>query len=243
MSCDWEGSEVLRKLLEVSLAGGGFDSLLIGIKWQAESLFDHVGGQDDVGGNLGDHAAYQRPSFPESCVGARPVDFFKAASFFFQSCGWLTRRALSTLAVGDQFRDATKLMIRIITRCFTRVDGPLNGGHEVFPTGVTKGLLKGACLLASLTFLSCTPPSSLQLSGLVFFGATDVMVGLANHQWLRIPLSALPALRDLSEDEWLDYRLAANRTQLRWPGRDISLSVGDLADMAISIEDGDKGPD
>ena len=87
------------------------------------------------------------------------------------------------------------------------------------------------------------PPSSLQLSGLVFFGTSQMMVGLANSRWLRIPLTALPALQNLSEDECFDYRLAANRTQLRWPGRDICLSVHDLADMAISIEDGDKGPD
>ena len=87
------------------------------------------------------------------------------------------------------------------------------------------------------------PPSSLQLSGFVLFGTSQMMVGLANSQWLRIPLSAFPALQSLSEDECFDYRLAANRTQLRWPGRDISLSVRELADMAISIEDGDNGPD
>jgi hypothetical protein len=68
--------------------------------------------------------------------------FSKAASFFFQSCGWQTRKALPTLAVGDHFRDATKMVFRIITRCVARLDGPLNGGHEVFPAGVTKGLLK-----------------------------------------------------------------------------------------------------
>ena len=86
-------------------------------------------------------------------------------------------------------------------------------------------------------------PSSLQLSGFVLFGTSQMMVGLANSQWLRIPLTAFPALQNLSEDECFDYRLADNRTQLRWPGHDISLSVRDLADMAISIEDGDKGPD
>jgi len=86
-------------------------------------------------------------------------------------------------------------------------------------------------------------PSRLELSGFVLFGTSQMMVGLVNSQWLRIPLSAFPALRDLSEDEWCDYRLGANRTELRWPGHDISLSVADLADKAASVEDGGKGPD
>jgi len=86
-------------------------------------------------------------------------------------------------------------------------------------------------------------PSSLQLSGFVLFGTSQMMVGLANSQWLRIPRCAFPALQSLSEDECFDYRLAANRTQLCWPGRSISLSVGDLADKAISIDAGGHGPD
>ena len=85
-------------------------------------------------------------------------------------------------------------------------------------------------------------PDNLQFSGFVLFGPSQMMVGLANSQWLRIPLSAFPALLSLSEDECLDYRLAANRTQLRWPGREISLSVRDLADKAISIDGGGSGP-
>lgn len=75
-------------------------------------------------------------------------------------------------------------------------------------------------------------PNSLQLSGFVLFGTSQMMVGLENSRWLRIPLTAFPALQNLSEDECFDYRLADNRTQLRWPGRDISLSVCDLADKA-----------
>ena len=51
-------------------------------------------------------------------------------------------RALSSLAIGDQFRDATKMMVGIITRCFSGLDGPLNCSHEVFPAGVAKGFLK-----------------------------------------------------------------------------------------------------
>ena len=85
--------------------------------------------------------------------------------------------------------------------------------------------------------------NNLQLSGFVLFGTSQMMVGLENSQWLRIPLAALPALQSLSEDEWCDYRLGANRTELRWPGHDISLSVAELADKAVSVEDGGKGPD
>jgi hypothetical protein len=85
--------------------------------------------------------------------------------------------------------------------------------------------------------------NNLQLSGFVLFGISQMMVGLENSQWLRIPLSAFPVLQNLHEDEWLDYRLAANRTRLRWPGRDISLSVRDLASHATSMDDGGKGPE
>ena len=87
------------------------------------------------------------------------------------------------------------------------------------------------------------PPNSLPLSGFVLFGASQMMVGLENSQWLRIPLAAFPALQNLSADECFDYRFANNRTQLRWPSRDISLSLRDLAGMAISIDDGGNGPD
>ncbi|MCU0747977.1 MAG: hypothetical protein MUF13_00320, partial [Akkermansiaceae bacterium] len=50
--------------------------------------------------------------------------------------------ALPALAVGDQFRDATKMMFRFVTRCLTRLNGPLNGSHEVFPTGIAERFLK-----------------------------------------------------------------------------------------------------
>ena len=85
--------------------------------------------------------------------------------------------------------------------------------------------------------------NNLQLSGFVLFGTSQIMVGLENSQWLRIPLAAFPALQNLHEDEWCDYRLGANRTLLRWPTHDISLSVADLADKATSIDDGGRGPE
>ena len=34
------------------------------------------------------------------------------------------------------------MVFRIVTRCFTRLDGALDGGHEVFPAGVAERLLK-----------------------------------------------------------------------------------------------------
>jgi hypothetical protein len=85
-------------------------------------------------------------------------------------------------------------------------------------------------------------PNDMQLSGMVLFGTSEMMVGLEKSQWLRIPLTAFPALQNLSEDECLDYRLGANRTQLRWLGSNISLNVLDLANSASSIENGDEGP-
>jgi hypothetical protein len=65
--------------------------------------------------------------------------------------------------------------------------------------------------------------NNLQLSGFVLFGTSQMMVELENSQWLRIPLSAFPALQNLHEDECLDYRLAANRTHLRWPRTSMSM--------------------
>lgn len=43
--------------------------------------------------------------------------------------------ALSALAVGDQFRDATKMVFRVVTSCFAGLYGALNGGLEVLPAG------------------------------------------------------------------------------------------------------------
>ena len=44
--------------------------------------------------------------------------------------------------MGDHFRDATKMVFRFVTRCLTRLDGALNGSHEVFPTGIPERFLK-----------------------------------------------------------------------------------------------------
>ena len=42
--------------------------------------------------------------------------------------------SLSALAVGNQFRDGTKMIVAIEFRCFTRFYGPLDGGEEIFPS-------------------------------------------------------------------------------------------------------------
>ena len=77
---------------------------------------------------------------------------------------------------------------------------------------------------------------------MVLFGTSEMMVGLASSQWLRISLSAFPLLQSLSEDELLDYQLEGNRTYLHWRGTEITISLQDLANSATSIEDGDEGP-
>jgi hypothetical protein len=49
---------------------------------------------------------------------------------------------LSSASQGDHFRDATKMVFRFVTRCFTRLNDALNGCHEVFPVGISQGLLQ-----------------------------------------------------------------------------------------------------
>lgn len=82
-----------------------------------------------------------------------------------------------------------------------------------------------------------------EISGLVLFGETQILVGLSNSQWLRVPLSSCGGLGNLSDDNRLDYRLADRRSQLSWPGHGIDLSIQDLTDRAIALEDGDRCPD
>ena len=50
--------------------------------------------------------------------------------------------ALPSLAVGDQFRDATKMMLRLVTGGLARLDGALDGGEEVLPAGVAEWFLQ-----------------------------------------------------------------------------------------------------
>ncbi len=51
---------------------------------------------------------------------------------------------LSALAVGDQFRYATKMMPRIVTGCFAGLDGAMDGGEDVRPAGLAEGFLQVA---------------------------------------------------------------------------------------------------
>ena len=52
--------------------------------------------------------------------------------------------ALPALAVGDQFRDATKMMHWLVTRGLAGLDGPVDGREKVLPAGVAEGFLKVA---------------------------------------------------------------------------------------------------
>ncbi len=67
----------MRGLFQVSLAGCGFDFLLLDPEGQAESLLDYIGDENDIGGDLGDLAADQGAAFPEFGVGAGPIDFLQ----------------------------------------------------------------------------------------------------------------------------------------------------------------------
>jgi hypothetical protein len=46
--------------------------------------------------------------------------------------------------VGDQFRDATKMMPGLVTRCIAGLNGTLNCGEKVLPTGISEGFLQVA---------------------------------------------------------------------------------------------------
>ena len=83
---------------------------------------------------------------------------------------------------------------------------------------------------------------NIRLSGLILRGRQDVMVGLSDSQWLRIPLDALPELKALSDDELLELHIPENHLSFYWPHFDLSLSVSDFAHAATSIEDGSAGP-
>jgi len=50
--------------------------------------------------------------------------------------------ALPSLPEGDHFRDATKMMPNLVTRCFTGLNGTLDGGQKVLPTGVAERFLQ-----------------------------------------------------------------------------------------------------
>jgi hypothetical protein len=82
-----------------------------------------------------------------------------------------------------------------------------------------------------------------ELSGLVLVGETQLLVGLSDSKWLRVPLCACPALQDLAGDDLLDYQLTVHRSRLRWPRHGTHLGIHDLAGMAIALEDGHQGPD
>ena len=86
-------------------------------------------------------------------------------------------------------------------------------------------------------------PANLRLSGLVLFGNSELMVGLSDSQWLRIPLAAFPALVALPEDDRLDYRIEADATALGWPRQGLMLKLAEMSSEATSIEDGDEGPE
>ena len=49
---------------------------------------------------------------------------------------------MPTLPVGDQFRDATKMMLDLVPRGAAGLDGALDGGQKVLPAGIAERLLQ-----------------------------------------------------------------------------------------------------
>lgn len=83
------------------------------------------------------------------------MDFFRNGFEFLREVGGLEAgveglevagldevvdRPVPALVIGDQFRDATKLMVGPITLGFAGLDGPADGSEEVFPARVADGL-------------------------------------------------------------------------------------------------------
>jgi hypothetical protein len=50
--------------------------------------------------------------------------------------------AFRSAAEGDHFRDATKMVLGLVSHYLAGLDGALEGGKEVFPTGVAEGFLE-----------------------------------------------------------------------------------------------------
>jgi hypothetical protein len=85
-------------------------------------------------------------------------------------------------------------------------------------------------------------PTNLRLSGLILFGDSELLVGLNNSQWLRVPRAAFPGLTALSGDEWLDFKIEEDYSAFRWPRHNLTLSLSEFYREATSIEDGDEYP-
>ena len=88
-----------------------------------------------------------------------------------------------------------------------------------------------------------TLPAKLRLSGLVLCGDSELMVGLSDSRWLRLPLAAFPQLQAMTEDDQLDYRIGADYSALRWPRHDLTLTLPELCGKAMSVDTGDEGPE
>lgn len=87
-----------------------------------------------------------------------------------------------------------------------------------------------------------TLSTNLRLSGLVLFGDLELMVGLSDARWLRLPLAAFPKVEAMTEEERLEYRIRGDHSALEWPQHDVTLSLPDLTSKATTVETGDEGP-
>ncbi len=80
------------------------------------------------------------------------------------------------------------------------------------------------------------------VSGILLFGKSDFLLGLSNLNFLRVPLDSFPAVRALSEEQRTAFCFLPDRSGFEWPESGIRMTLAEMIQKAISIEDGDEGP-
>lgn len=90
--------------------------------------------------------------------------------------------------------------------------------------------------------MSTNQPAQLRLSGLVLFGDSQLLVGLSDARWLRIPLIALPKLKEMDGEARLDCHTIADADALHWPRQGLTFNLTEFWNKALSVEYGDVGP-
>ena len=80
------------------------------------------------------------------------------------------------------------------------------------------------------------------LSGLLLFGGNDFMAGLNNSTWLRIPLASFPGLSALTPDQRANFCILPDRFGFEWPEHGLTLTLPEMVQNAIAVENGDDAP-
>lgn len=77
-----------------------FYAFLVLFEGYAEGLFDDVGGEDHVRGDLGDLPADEGAAFPDLGIGTCPIDFCQGSEFLFPVLGMGEKQGVARFADG-----------------------------------------------------------------------------------------------------------------------------------------------